>query len=58
MSAIADVYAIANSQASFFIFNPMLTIMMASLFFLVLVFAKIDEKKRAAMARAGWPPGQ
>lgn len=48
LSALADVFVIANKQVSFFLFNPMLTLLMGSLFFLVLVLAVIDEKKRKA----------
>lgn len=48
MSALADVFVIANKQVSFFLFNPMLTVLMGSLFFLIVVLAVIDEKKRKA----------
>ena len=58
MSALADSFVVDGKMVPFYVFNPMLIILLATLFFLVLVFAKIDEKKRAAMARAGWPPGQ
>ncbi|VVB98812.1 Protease prsW family protein [uncultured archaeon] len=46
LSAIADSVAIASRQVMFFIFNPMLIILLSAMFFLVLVFATIDEKKR------------
>ena len=46
LSALADSFAFGGSQALFFIFNPMMIILLATLFFLVLVFALIDEKKR------------
>lgn len=46
LTALADSYAIASREMPFFIFNPTLIILLASMFFLVLVLAVIDEKKR------------
>lgn len=46
LSALADGFAVANNEVPFFIFNPLLIIILASAFFLVLVLATIDEKKR------------
>jgi len=46
LSALADGFAVQNNEVPFFIFNPLLIIMLASAFFLVLVLATIDEKKR------------
>ncbi|MEM4554714.1 MAG: PrsW family intramembrane metalloprotease [Candidatus Anstonellaceae archaeon] len=46
LSALADSFVIASQQVSFFIFNPMLIIVLVAVFFLVLVLALIDEKKR------------
>lgn len=52
LSALADSYVFASKSVPFFIFNPMLIILLATLFFLVLVFAIIDEKKRKEAAKA------
>ncbi|MEM4348200.1 MAG: PrsW family intramembrane metalloprotease [Candidatus Anstonellaceae archaeon] len=46
LSALADSFVVASQQISFFIFNPMLIIVLVAVFFLVLVLAIIDEKKR------------
>ncbi|MCX8197011.1 MAG: PrsW family intramembrane metalloprotease [Candidatus Micrarchaeota archaeon] len=46
LSALADTLVVASQEIPFFIFNPMLIIVLVSIFFLVLVFAVIDEKKR------------
>lgn len=46
ISALADGFVIANRQMLFYVFNPMLIILLAAMFFLVLVLATIDEKKR------------
>jgi RsiW-degrading membrane proteinase PrsW (M82 family) len=51
MSALADSFMIAGQSVPFYIFNPMLIILFATVFFLVLVFAVIDEKKRAAIEK-------
>jgi len=53
MSALADSFVVDGRVVPFFVFNPMLIILLATMFFLVLVFAVIDEKKRAAIARQG-----
>ena len=50
LSALADNYMISERNVPFFMFNPMLIILLASLLFLVLVFALIDEKKRKVAA--------
>ena len=57
MSALADSIVVDGKAVPFFVFNPMLIILLATMFFLVLVFAVIDEKKRAAVARLGSAPG-
>ncbi|MFA6907698.1 MAG: PrsW family intramembrane metalloprotease [Candidatus Micrarchaeia archaeon] len=60
MSALADSFVVDGRVVPFYVFNPMLIILLATMFFLVLVFAVIDEKKRAAVARRGMefaPPG-
>ena len=60
MSALADSFMVDGRVVPFYIFNPMLIILLATMFFLVLVFAVIDEKKRSAIARQGAasvPPG-
>ncbi|MCX8194924.1 MAG: PrsW family intramembrane metalloprotease [Candidatus Micrarchaeota archaeon] len=46
LSAVIDGLIVDGRQAIFFVFNPMLVILMAAMFFLVLVLALIDEKKR------------
>lgn len=46
LSALADGFAVANREVPFYLFNPMFIILLAALFFLVLVLATIDEKKR------------
>ena len=51
MSALADSFVVDGRVVPFYVFNPMLIILLATMFFLVLVFAVIDEKKRAAIAR-------
>jgi len=51
MSALADSFVVDGKVVPFYIFNPMLIILLATMFFLVLVFAVIDEKKRSAIAR-------
>lgn len=51
MSALADSFVVDGRVVPFFVFNPMLIILLATMFFLVLVFAVIDEKKRKAIAR-------
>ena len=51
LSALADSFVFANKSIPFFIFNPMLIILLATLFFLVLVFATIDEKRRKEAAK-------
>ena len=53
LSALADGFAISSQQVPFFIFNPMLIILLTAMFFLVLVLAIIDEKKRAVQRRMG-----
>ena len=55
MSALADSFVVDGRVVPFFVFNPMLIILLATMFFLVLVFAVIDEKKRSAIARQGAP---
>jgi RsiW-degrading membrane proteinase PrsW (M82 family) len=56
MSALADSFMIAGKTIPFYIFNPMLIILLATVFFLVMVFAVIDEKRRAALERAAIQP--
>ena len=56
MSALADSFVVDGKAVSFFVFNPMLIILLATMFFLVLVFAVIDEKKRAAIERQAMAP--
>ncbi|MFA6328750.1 MAG: PrsW family intramembrane metalloprotease [Candidatus Micrarchaeia archaeon] len=56
MSALADSFVVDGKAVPFYIFNPLLIILLATMFFLVLVFAVIDEKKRAAIARQGAAP--
>ena len=56
MSALADSFVVDGRAVSFFVFNPMLIILLATMFFLVLVFAVIDEKKRAAIERQAMAP--
>ncbi|MCX6771768.1 MAG: PrsW family intramembrane metalloprotease [Candidatus Micrarchaeota archaeon] len=51
MSALADSFVVGGKVVPFYVFNPMLIILLATMFFLVLVFAVIDEKKRLAVAR-------
>lgn len=51
LSAIADSFVVAQRESLFFVFNPMLIILMAAMFFLVLVLAIIDEKKRSIANR-------
>jgi RsiW-degrading membrane proteinase PrsW (M82 family) len=51
MSALADSFVVDGKVVPFYVFNPMLIILLATMFFLVLVLAVIDEKKRAAIAR-------
>ncbi len=51
MSALADSFMIAGKAVPFYVFNPMLIILLATVFFLVFVFAVIDEKKRASLGR-------
>jgi len=51
MSALADSFVVDGNVVPFYVFNPMLIILLATVFFLALVFAVIDEKKRAAIAR-------
>ena len=53
MSALADSFVVDGRVVPFYVFNPMLIILLATMFFLVLVFAVIDEKKRASIARQG-----
>jgi hypothetical protein len=53
MSALADSFMVAGRAVPFYVFNPMLIILLATVFFLVFVFAVIDEKKRASLARLG-----
>ena len=53
MSALADSFVVDGKVVPFYVFNPMLIILLATMFFLVLVFAVIDEKKRAALDRHG-----
>jgi len=53
MSALADSFMIGDNAVPFYIFNPMLIILLATVFFLVFVFAVIDEKRRSALERAG-----
>jgi protease PrsW len=55
MSALADSFMIAGKPVPFYIFNPMLIILLATVFFLVMVFAVIDEKRRFALERASAP---
>ncbi len=59
MSALADSFVVDGKMVPFYVFNPMLIILLATMFFLVLVFAVIDEKKRSAIARqnAAFGPG-
>ncbi len=51
MSALADSFVVDGKTVPFYVFNPMLIILLATMLFLVLVFAVIDEKKRSAIAR-------
>jgi len=53
MSALADSFMIGENSVPFYVFNPMLIILLATVFFLVLVFAVIDEKRRRAIERSG-----
>ena len=53
MSALADSFMIGANSVPFYVFNPMLIILLATVFFLVLVFAVIDEKRRRAIERSG-----
>jgi RsiW-degrading membrane proteinase PrsW (M82 family) len=57
MSALADSFMVDGRAVPFYIFNPMLIILLATVFFLVLVLAVIDEKKRAAIERQRFAPG-
>ncbi|MFA6489502.1 MAG: PrsW family intramembrane metalloprotease [Candidatus Micrarchaeia archaeon] len=54
ISAVLDQFLLPNRDAVFFTFNPLTIILMAAIFFLVLVLAVIDEKKRKI--RAGSVP--
>ena len=55
VSALADSFVVDGRTVPFYVFNPMLIILLATVFFLVLVFAEIDERKRAAAARQPAP---
>jgi len=46
ISAVADGFMVESRQVLFFVFNPMLIILLAALFFLVLVLAILDERGR------------
>jgi RsiW-degrading membrane proteinase PrsW (M82 family) len=46
ITAIIDNYLLPSEEYLFFIFNPMLIILLGAIFFMVLVFALVDEQKR------------
>ncbi len=60
VSAVLDQFFLPNREAIFFTFNPLIIILMGAIFFLVLVLAIVDEKKRkirnASIATGQAPP--
>lgn len=58
ISAVLDQFLLPTREAVFFTFNPLIIILLGAMFFLVLVLAIIDEKKRKIRASAPLSFGQ